>query len=48
MMSDDGELFWNAAAVVMPLGGGRVRLFQPVMRRNLIAPLAFMPAIDLL
>ena len=48
MMSDDGKLFWNAAAMVMPLGGGRVRLFQPVMRRNLIAPLAFMPAIDLL
>ena len=36
-MADD-KLYWNAAAVVVPLGGGKLRLFQPVMRRNLIAP----------
>lgn len=46
-MADD-KLYWNAAAVVVPLGGGKLRLFQPVMRRNLIAPLGFMAAIDLL
>ena len=42
----DGKLYWNGAAVVLPLGGGRIRLFQPVTRRNLVAPLAFMAAID--
>ena len=40
--------FWNKAAVLLPLGGRRLRLFQPVTRRNLIAPIDFIHVVDLL
>ena len=44
----DKNLFWNRAAVVLPLGGKRLRLFQPVTRRNLVAPIEFIDVVDLL
>jgi hypothetical protein len=40
--------FWDPNTLVMPLGHGRVRLFQPVAQRNVVATLAILEVADLL
>ena len=40
------QLYWNPNTLVLPLGSGAVRLFQPYDRRNVLANLALLPLID--
>ena len=42
------RLFWDPDTLVIPLGGGRVRLFQALWRRNLVATLPILEVADLL
>lgn len=41
------QLFFNPSTLVIPLGGGLLRLFQVHDRRNVIANLAVLPLVDL-
>jgi SAM-dependent methyltransferase len=39
-------LYWNPNTLVLPLGGGLVRLFQVSARRNVVATLPFLELVD--
>jgi SAM-dependent methyltransferase len=39
-------LYWNPSTLVIPLGGGAVRLFQVMARRNVVATLPILELID--
>ena len=41
-------LYWDPSTVIVPLGGGIVRLFQPFWRRNLLATMPIVEVADLL